>query len=85
MYQKTVVPLDGSKFAECVLPHVEAITEACGTKDVMLISVTERIPVYWAEPNASMPLGQRPLTGTTALQLIFKPLQGSRDIGNGTG
>ncbi len=26
MYQNILVPLDGSKLAECVLPHVEALT-----------------------------------------------------------
>ena len=64
MYQKIVVPLDGSKFAECVLPHLEAIAEACDTKEVMLVSVTERIPIHWAVPDAAQPLGQRLLTGT---------------------
>jgi nucleotide-binding universal stress UspA family protein len=63
MYQKIVVPLDGSKFAECVLPHVEAIAKAYGTKEVMLVSVTERITVHWAVPDAAQPLGQRLLTG----------------------
>ncbi len=29
MYQKIMVPLDGSELAECVLPHVEAITSGC--------------------------------------------------------
>ena len=64
MYQKIVVPLDGSKFAECVLPHVEAIAEACNAKEVMLVSVTERIPVYWTVPDAHQTLGRRLLTGT---------------------
>ena len=59
MYQKIVVPLDGSKFAECVIPHVEAIAENCGTKEVMLVSVTERILVHWAVRDPSMPTGQR--------------------------
>lgn len=62
MYKKILVPLDGSKYAECVLPHVEAIAEAFGTKEVMLVSVTERIPIHWAVPNPTMSLGQRPLT-----------------------
>ncbi|MBM3175356.1 MAG: universal stress protein, partial [Chloroflexi bacterium] len=28
MYSKILVPLDGSDVAECVLPHVEALTTA---------------------------------------------------------
>ncbi len=27
MYQKILVPLDGSKLAECVLPHVEELAK----------------------------------------------------------
>ena len=43
MYEKIVVPLDGSKLAECVLPHVEEIAKGCSTKEVILVTVTERI------------------------------------------
>lgn len=42
MYRRVLVPLDGSKLAECVLPHVEEIVKAGGTDDVLLVSVTER-------------------------------------------
>jgi len=43
MYQKIMVPLDGSKLAECVLPHVEDLAKGCNTEEVILVSVTERI------------------------------------------
>jgi nucleotide-binding universal stress UspA family protein len=43
MYTKILVPLDGSKLAECVLPHVEAIASGCSTQEITLISVTEKI------------------------------------------
>jgi nucleotide-binding universal stress UspA family protein len=43
MYSKIIIPLDGSKLAECILPHVEAITKGCGTEEVILITVTELI------------------------------------------
>ena len=42
MYQKILVPLDGSQLAESVLPHVELMVEA-GTKEVVLTTVTELI------------------------------------------
>jgi nucleotide-binding universal stress UspA family protein len=45
MYTNILVPLDGSKLAECVLPHVEAIASGCGTQEITLISVTEKIKV----------------------------------------
>ncbi len=43
MYQKIMVPVDGSKLAECVLPHVETLAKGCGVEEVVLVSVTERI------------------------------------------
>ena len=41
MYQKIIVPLDGSELAECVLPHAEAIANGCGVKEVVFIRVAE--------------------------------------------
>jgi nucleotide-binding universal stress UspA family protein len=43
MYKKIIVPLDGSKLAECVLPHIEDITKSGGTDEVILLTVTERV------------------------------------------
>jgi nucleotide-binding universal stress UspA family protein len=45
MYSKILVPLDGSKLAECVLDHVDTIASGCGTQEVILVSVTEGIKV----------------------------------------
>jgi len=41
MYQKILVPLDGSELAECVLPHVEALAGGCQAKSVVFIRVVE--------------------------------------------
>ena len=46
MYTKIVVPLDGSKTAECVLPHLDVVAKGCGTQEVILMSVTESITGY---------------------------------------
>ncbi len=54
MYQKILVPLDGSKLAECVLPYVEKLAQGCNTEQVILVSVTERIKAYAA--SAAPPL-----------------------------
>lgn len=43
MYQKIMVPLDGSKLAECVLPHVEAIAKGCGVSNVIFVRVVEPV------------------------------------------
>lgn len=39
MYNKIMVPLDGSELAECVLPHVEAITTGCKITNVVFVRV----------------------------------------------
>jgi len=39
MYQKVMVPLDGSALAECVLPHVDSIAKGCQAKSVVFVRV----------------------------------------------
>jgi nucleotide-binding universal stress UspA family protein len=41
MYKKILVPLDGSKLAECVLPHVEALVKGGQVQEVVLARVHE--------------------------------------------
>jgi nucleotide-binding universal stress UspA family protein len=59
MYKKILVPLDGSKLAECALPSVEELAKGCGTEEVILVSVTERVQGYRPVEDPSQPLGQR--------------------------
>ena len=54
-----MVPLDGSKLAECVLPHVEELAVGGMGEKVILVSVTERIQGYRAVSDYSQPLGER--------------------------
>jgi nucleotide-binding universal stress UspA family protein len=44
-YNKVIVPLDGSKLAESVLPHVEKIAKGCAIPQVILVTVTEPVRV----------------------------------------
>ena len=44
MYQKILVPLDGSKMAECTLEHVKAIATGCSVPEVILFKVVEPVP-----------------------------------------
>jgi nucleotide-binding universal stress UspA family protein len=44
-YKKIVVPLDGSKLAETVLPHVIKIAHGCSLPTVVLVTVTEPMKV----------------------------------------
>ena len=46
MYEKLLVPLDGSELAECVLPHVEALANGCSVKKVIFINVVEQTRLY---------------------------------------
>ena len=41
MYEKILVPLDGSELAECVLPHVENIVRGGGVREVVFFRVAE--------------------------------------------
>jgi nucleotide-binding universal stress UspA family protein len=59
MYKKILVPLDGSKLAECALPHAEELAKCCDTEKVILVSVTERVQGYRAFEDPSQPLGQQ--------------------------
>jgi nucleotide-binding universal stress UspA family protein len=59
MYKKILVPLDGSKLAESALPHAETLAKGCGTEELILVSVTERVPGYRPIEDPSQPLGER--------------------------
>jgi nucleotide-binding universal stress UspA family protein len=56
MYKKILVPLDGSKLAECALPHAEELARGCGTEEIILVSVTERVQGYRAAGASTEPL-----------------------------
>ena len=66
MYKRIVVPLDGSKLAECVLPHAEDIAKGCGTEELILVTVTERIV------GSSMKYVTQPIAGVPPLQPEIK-------------
>jgi nucleotide-binding universal stress UspA family protein len=41
MYQKILVPLDGSEIAECVLLHVESVVKDYDTTEIILIRIVQ--------------------------------------------
>ncbi|MDH4268738.1 MAG: universal stress protein [Dehalococcoidia bacterium] len=55
MYKKILVALDGSKLAECALPHAEELAKGCDTTEVILVSVTERVQGYRAVKGSTEP------------------------------
>ncbi|MDO8567442.1 MAG: universal stress protein [Dehalococcoidales bacterium] len=64
MYSKILVPLDGSKLAESVLPHVETLAKGCNVNEVILLRVCvppsilsdypENMPRSWTENVSKM-------------------------------
>jgi nucleotide-binding universal stress UspA family protein len=52
MYNKILVPLDGSELAECVLPHVESISRGCGVKNVVFLRIVEPFYLTGADETA---------------------------------
>ena len=48
MYKKIMVPLDGSKLAECVLPHVEAFIEECHVNTIAFVRVVEPAAAFYS-------------------------------------
>jgi len=52
MYKKILVPLDGSKLAECALRHAEELARAFGAAEVTLVSVTEQVQARTKAPEA---------------------------------
>ena len=76
MYKKILVPLDGSKLAECVLPHVETIASGCGTQEVLLVSVTEQVKVRRSVQAKGLQQGFR-ATDLTAAAMGQVPMTGS--------
>jgi nucleotide-binding universal stress UspA family protein len=49
MYQKILIPLDGSALAECVLPHAKAIARGCDIAEMVLLRVVEPPPTLGGE------------------------------------
>jgi nucleotide-binding universal stress UspA family protein len=45
MYEKIMVPLDGSDLAECVLPHLEGFIKGCHVSNVVFVRVVGPPPV----------------------------------------
>ncbi|MFH1638866.1 MAG: universal stress protein [Chloroflexota bacterium] len=43
MYNKILVPMDGSELAECSLEHVREIAKGCHTSEVILLAVVEQV------------------------------------------
>ena len=45
MYNKILVPVDGSQLAESVLPHVKSIASGCNVNSIIFIRVVEPVDI----------------------------------------
>lgn len=54
MYKKIMVPLDGSKLAECVFPHVETVVKGCQSPEVLLVQAVEPIAIPYGKEAAKI-------------------------------
>ena len=54
MFNKILVPLDGSRLAECALPYVEELVKTKSVKEIILFRVCEQ-PAIRADYPANMP------------------------------
>ena len=48
MYKKALVPLDGSKLAECAVDHIKALVKEGSVKEVILFTAV-RVDTSWVE------------------------------------
>jgi len=78
MYQKLLVPLDGSELGECVLPYVKEIARGCDVKEVILLEVIEPIYVRKTE-NASVEAAREYLSNIQS-QLSSKGVSVSSEV-----
>jgi nucleotide-binding universal stress UspA family protein len=60
MYKTILVPLDGSKRAEAILPHVEQLALGCGA-EVVLVRVIEPIPYVMGPEGTRLVLHEHEL------------------------
>jgi nucleotide-binding universal stress UspA family protein len=72
MYRKIIAPLDGSKLAECALPHLEELAKAIKPDEIVLLSVTERIAGRTRAPEMGELVG---VSGGAAVEVEVGKLQ----------
>ena len=53
MYQKVLVPLDGSSLAECTLSHVKSLVKDGAAGEITLLNIL-KIDIPWAEMDAAL-------------------------------
>ena len=84
MYTKILVPLDGSEFAECVLPYVEWFARVSDVNEIVFLRVVEPLHMYGGLESTVLPRERRHLENdsmklaTSYLDKIASRLQGGK-------
>lgn len=73
MYQHVMVPLDGSKLAECVLPHVTAIAKTCEAGKITFVRVVTPLHLYEGSEH-SIPAKERQRLEADSIEVAKKYL-----------
>jgi len=68
MYKKVLVPLDGSKLAECVVDHVKSIISGCKVPSVVLLRVIEPMRPHGYLPRDMAEESYRDARSTAEIQ-----------------
>jgi nucleotide-binding universal stress UspA family protein len=55
MYTKILVPLDGSEFAECVLPYVQWFAKVSNVNEIVFLRVVKPLHMYGSLESTVMP------------------------------
>jgi nucleotide-binding universal stress UspA family protein len=55
MYTKILVPLDGSEFAECVLPYVQWFARVSNVNEIVFLRVVEPLHMYGGLESTVLP------------------------------
>lgn len=73
MYKHIMVPLDGSKLAECVLPHVEAFVKNGLVETASFVYVIEPLPATLYGPSWNLEMAISTAGQTTSGQVGSPP------------
>jgi nucleotide-binding universal stress UspA family protein len=70
MYQRILVPLDGSAFSESVLDHVKAIAAGCAAPVLLLLTVIEPYRGQVSRVDDNLPLKMENEAETAAMKYL---------------
>jgi nucleotide-binding universal stress UspA family protein len=82
MFNKILVPLDGSDLAECVLPHVVTLARSSGAEVILLQVLEQNNPPDQVRPVDPLNWRFRQIEAKTYLEDVDRRLQEAKLIGS---